>query len=271
MNQVFDFGRFWRFFRYDLIRTYRSSSTKLLSFIISPVCLFLLFGLVRMVFGFGWVNFGLATRFTAFAIMSAAFFIYYSSNIYGFLTEKKAGTSWLMIPASVTEKYITMILNVLVVAPTVYLVSALLLDWVYSTVFSDGSGSILAVIFSSNGLEGLAKSFDPIQVSRTSLYAMIQPSVWSPLLMFLLGGICFKRNKVAKTLLCYFAASIAFSFIIAGIINIFDGSTFATLIDWLDNPKHGEFMLNAVIFTMTAVPCIALAVAVFFRLKTIKH
>lgn len=273
MNQIFDFGRFWKFFKYDMVRTFRANSTKLLSFVITPVSAYLIYGFVGMIFGEGWNNVGVIPRMTYFVIVSAIFFIYYSANCYGFLTDKKPGISWLMIPASVTEKYLTMLLNVLVVAPVVYLVLTLGLDWIYSAIFSDGSGSIVGFIASATDSQfaSVAGEFSPVKISRVSAYTMIQPTAWTPLIILLLGGISFKKNKVAKTILCYVAASIAFSIVLAGIINILPDGFFDSFIDWMDSPRKGEFLLNTIVFVFTAVPCVAFAVAVFFRLKNIKH
>lgn len=273
MNQIFDFGRFWRFFKFDMTRTVRSNFTRLVSFIVTPVCAYIVYGFMSMILGNGWTNVGVVTRLSLFSVVSVIFFIYYSANCYGFLTEKNAGSQWLMIPASVTEKYVTMLLNVLIVAPVVYLVLTLSLDWIYSVVFSDGSGSIVSRLFSKfNSAGALTKSdFSTVKISRASAYGMLQPTSWTPLLAFLLGGICFKKSKVAKTLLFSFAVLLVGSTVLAGFIQVLPEGTFDFLADWFDNPRKGEFLINAIIFLITAVPCIAFAVAVYFRLKTIKH
>ncbi|MCQ2146326.1 MAG: hypothetical protein MJZ16_02300 [Bacteroidales bacterium] len=274
MNQIFDFSRFWRFFKFDMTRTVRSNFIKLVSFVVSPVCAFIVYGFMSLILGNGWTNVGVITRLPFFLIVSVIFFIFYSANCYGFLTEKNAGSSWLMIPASVTEKYVTMLLNVLVVAPVVYLVLTLALDWIYSVIFSDGSGSIVAYLFSSFGEATniiSATNLSPLKISRASVYAMVQPSSWTPLLAFMLGGICFKKSKIAKTILCSFAFLMIFSTVMSLVFGIISDGTFDFLDGWMDNPRTGEILINAVIFAITAVPCIALAVAVYFRLKTIKH
>jgi len=276
MNQIFNFNRFWNFFKYDTLRSSRSNATKLFSFIVAPVCAWIISGLIGFIFFSNWTVVGQTGRTIAFCIESAIFFIYYSANAYGFLTEKQEGTSWIMIPASVTEKYVTMLLNVLIIAPYVFIVGTLGLDFLYSVIVPNSGGAVIgflkdAIAAPAALAETLSADVSPVSMSKFSIYSMIVPSSWTGSLVFLLGGICFKKSKIAKTILCYIAASIILSSITAGITTMLPSGSFENLLNLIDSPHKGAFLVNTLIFFMTAVPCIAFAVAVFFRVKTIKH
>ena len=65
----------------------------------------------------------------AFAILEL-----YMVRSYGYLTEKKAGSNWLMVPASKAEKFVSMLLMVCIVIPLLFFVVYMVLDGFLSLV-----------------------------------------------------------------------------------------------------------------------------------------
>lgn len=137
MNNNFNFGRFGKYFVYDLKRQWKNIGMLVLTFALSPVIFYMLYmffaalfdgGLMKLFSGMSiegpsiWVRFGMA------AVMISIFVMLFPSRAYGEITNKAKGSEWLMLPASRLEKYMSMMLVTLLVIPIMYIVVYLLSD-----------------------------------------------------------------------------------------------------------------------------------------------
>ena len=277
MNKIFDTNRFGRYLAYDLhnLRANYGLSMLLLSFL--PVVLYLITVLFNVVthglFGSwqGWVSPPFEMRIVVF--FTALFILTVSMPIrqYGALTDKQYGSDWLMIPASRTEKFISMLLVTLVIVPLVFLVLYNLTDWILSVCDPTYGQALVRV----NLNESMFGDGQEVTLGAGGLW-LLWSGIAAGLLIFLLGGLCFKRKKAAKTFLCLFALS----FVLTGILSVIayfyaNSGNIEGLVNSVDPEKfqhlNWNFRINFALWTRLVVILGGLGAAIWFRLKTLKH
>ena len=130
MNKIFSLKRFGRYFTFDLKNAVNNFGLWLLIMCCLPVMLLIIKSLLSIVFGGGMALPSLKESMFLFAL----FFMMIASpvKLYGGLTDKKYGSSWLLIPASRVEKFISMLLICLIVVPVAYLIVYLGVDGILS-------------------------------------------------------------------------------------------------------------------------------------------
>ena len=99
MSEIFNFKRFGTYFLYDLKQMWRKHSRPAIMIGFSIAIFYILWVLFGLVFSQNWsapsIEFRVMMFTVAFTILE-----FYQAKTYGFLTEKKAGSAWLMVPAS---------------------------------------------------------------------------------------------------------------------------------------------------------------------------
>jgi hypothetical protein len=133
MNEIFDFKRFWTYFKYDLKQAWRNHSKAAIMIGGASAIFYVIWVLASLVFTQHWSSPIIYARmgvfFLAFAILEL-----YMVRTYGHLTDKKAGSNWLMVPASKAEKFVSMLLMVCIVIPLLFFVVYMVLDGFLSLV-----------------------------------------------------------------------------------------------------------------------------------------
>lgn len=276
-NNTFSFSRFGRFFLFDLKRWASSYGPAFLTTCLMPVILYFIVGAFSLVFDAHWAAPEIISRAIVLGFTAAILFITYPASVYGFITDKQAGSDYLMIPASTLEKFLSMMLNVLVVVPVVFFL-------VYA-----GADALLCAIDGRCGLSLIASSreaidflvdfgdtFDdemsPASISLFWIYLNFGISI----LYFLLCAICFKKHKIFYPILILIGLNMAFS-LLAGVVfrslfiderlivefieKVMAGDNLGSLITWF----------NALSATVNIIVILLFAGAAYYRLKTIKH
>ena len=114
---------------------------------------------------------------------------------YGYLTEKKAGSNWLMVPASKAEKFVSMLLMVCIVIPLLFFVVYMVLDGFLSLVDPTYGQALFTGFTGAYGklLEGLT------EFSAESPIAFTPSSFVFPTIISLSAGCCraFPRSCCA--------------------------------------------------------------------------
>ena len=173
-----------------------------------------------------------------FGVMMATLCIVTPSRCYGSVTELRAGRFFLLLPASVWEKSLSMILICAVVIPV----------------------AACAVYF---GLDELLCLIDPS--CGTPLLKLMGEEIWGITsvipysLAFLLGAIFFKKSKMAKTIGCillfYIVCGIlAGSFLGSIDLNAINTTTFTADLSWFSGA------ITIVLMGM-----------IFWRVRTLQH
>ena len=267
MKNVFDFSRFGKYFAYDLKRIRSSYGLTFLILALMPVVLYVISTVFGLINGNGWAVPSSQMRLPVFFLTTGALLLSYPASCYGFITEKKAGSSWLMLPASSFEKFLSMLVITMVVLPVIY------------SLLYFGSDALLGLAGHGYG-SGIASSLfqegggvNVVSVNGTGAGNGIYPlymAFISTALTFLLGAVLFRKNKVVKTILCIFALSFILSAVLVFLGRITD-------LEWWRDSLLGadedtvihrvKVLANVASWTVV----ILLSLGTFLRIKTLKH
>ena len=272
MNEIFDFKRFWTYFKYDLKQMWRNHSKAAIMIGGASAIFYVIWLIFSLVFTQHWTTPPIEARVVVF-ILAFAILELYMVRSYGYLTEKKAGSSWLMVPASKAEKFVSMLLMVCLVIPLLFFVVYFLIDGFLALVDPTYGkalivGGIGAYTDMVNALSELSAE-SPILFTPSSFIFPGIVGVFCNFLYFLLCGICFKKNKLVGAIAILFGISLVFS-VLTGIfaphfIRNFD-------INWSEE-QIALFVTNVLNFSvaLTCLLTIGLGWGVWRRIKTIQH
>ena len=269
MNETFSFNRFFTYFKYDLTQMWRNHSRAAILIGGAGAIFYVLWVTFSLVFGQHWSAPGFGPRFMVF-LLAFAILEFYQVRTYGQLTEKRAGSFWLMIPASRTEKFVSMLLVTVVVIPLLFFVLYMAVDGFLSLVDPNVGKAIIVSLGSgyTEFLDAMAQlsaaelpSFNPVTLVVASAFSGI-----SSLLYFLLCGICFRRNKLVSAIAILFLASTLLSlssgFLIPVLTNM--DITEEIAMRWV----NGSINFGLVLSILMAV---GFGWGVWHRVKTLQH
>ena len=192
-NEVFSFKRFWTYFKYDLVQLYRRHAKAALLFAGSGLILYVAWIAGSLVFDHCWSAPNIGARVVV-AMLSAAALEFYYAYLYGFVTDRRKGSSYLMIPASKTEKFVSILLNALIVVPVAFIavqlgVDALLclLDPTMEGTMAGGGYDVVAGL-----MERLADEED-LLLLRSSMSTAFILSLLSFAFNYLYVSVCLHR------------------------------------------------------------------------------
>lgn len=271
MNKIFSLKRFGRYFTFDLKNAVNNFGLLLLIMCCLPVILLIGSVLLSIIFGGGVSIPSLPERISLFSIALLIMMIVSPVKLYGGLTEKKYGSSWLLIPASRVEKFISMLLICLIVVPVAYLIVYLGVDGILSLLIKDYSPAIIGSDAMKTFMSFHIPEDIPFEmVGGSSLYFF--GSMAATILVFLLGGLCFKKGKVGKTILALFIIMMVVG-IITFIIFVKSPEHFESLMERADvmDPERIASSISTWSWILNILFFGGLGTAIYFRLKTLKH
>ena len=267
MNNVFDFKRFGNYFLYDLRNAKNNYGLSLLILGCMPIVIYIIIQLFSLIFSQHILTIGMPVKAIQITLVSLVAMLGAGAKIYGHVTEKKAGSNFLMLPASSFEKWISMVLMVCIVVPFVFFGLQLASDALMSLLFPNSYGARFYELI-------------PLQEAKDALiergihinfagYIFLD---WcSTILVFTLGAIIFKKSKVAKTILCL----IAISFFLSAIMMVFIGFDGVNVyFNWLEHFDTVVGATNFVNWTMNITYIVTLGIllgAMYYRIRTLKH
>ena len=275
MENKFNLNRFGKYFLYDLKSRWSNLGLFLLIFALFPFILYLIHmifatiaggGLTELLYGGSINGPSLPARFVTFTIVTCLFMIMFPARAYGFITEKKAGSDWLMLPASRSEKFLSMMIISLIVIPVVYLVLYFLSDWVICLL--DKSCGDAMALTNVNGLD----EDSPIHLVGNGI-PLLLAGLAETVAVFLLGSLLFKKWKTGYTIIALFAINTALSIIFSVIITQFDMHSFGTFIinKLKDNAVHLDQIINIWINADLILFVGGCGIWSWFRLKRQQH
>ena len=266
MNKTFSFQRFSKYFVYDLKSSWHNAGITLLIVSCMPVFVFAFYELFSLLFAqkFGYLNHGavIAGYVTSFAIA----FLSFPTRQYGRITDKKAGSAWVLLPASAFEKFLSMLLICCIVVPAVWISLMAATDGLLSLIFKHYGDMTLPVIF--NGVKAMT---DALMAEGFNFGVGLGTNFWlnwcADILFFALAAIVFKKNKIIYGFLVLWGIGVLLS-IILGVGLIMSGNTNVDL-----NVDHESFVkfMNVFILIVYFVEFALLDLGLYFRIKTIKH
>lgn len=275
MNNNFNFGRFGKYFVYDLKRQWKNIGMLVLTFALSPIIFYMIYmffaamfdgGLMKIFIGLEIDGPAGGTRFGVFAVMSTIFVMLFPSRAYGEITNKEKGSEWLMLPASRLEKFTSMMLISLIVIPLVYVVVYFLSDAFVCLLDKSCGDSLMS--FRINKEIGSSDFVIP-----ANGFWILASSIVGNAIVFLLGGLIFKKWKVVGTVLVLFALQMVFSGLLSVFITNADlewwGNWFA---DWtIRHADSIDIWLNAFINLWLLLILAICGTWSWFRIKRLQH
>ena len=268
-NEVFNGQRFWTYFKYDLTQMWRNHVKAAIFIGLSGLILYVIGVSWHALFDHVWMAPGFPARVAVFGIACFALELY-QTRTYGYLTERKKGSAWLLIPASTFEKWLSMILMTLVVIPVAFLGTYFIIDGILK--LADPTYGQLLLGAASDAVKSMQASL--VEANATyetswSLGFMVGPMLVSfsvNFLYFLLCGICFKRHKILWAFIILFVVSTILS-----TVTTFLGME--SSIELEDFAQAEEMIRHAIhwVTGISAVVAVALAGGIYYRLKTLKH
>lgn len=265
MNNIFNFNRFGRYFSYELRNARNSYGMTMAVVGLLPAILLGIFALLTLIFNIfdAGVDFTPAAR--PVAIAAALIIVTFGSPaaIYGSVTDRRAGTDYLLVPASTFEKWLSMILMMCIVVPAVLCVLLFACDSLLALLLPDTYGWPLWQLVGFNPFNIVLDE----EISVNLAYPVFLGTA-SSMLFMTLGAIFFKKSKIAKTILVGLLINVVLSPVSIGVVASAD--TFRYLDD-LSSPYDAARIFNTFMNVVLWGQIVILALAVYFRLRFIKH
>lgn len=275
MDNTFKISRFGKYLVYDLKRQWKNIGMLMLIFALFPIIFYMIYmffaamfdgGLMKIFIGLEIDGPAGGTRFGVFAVMSTIFVMLFPSRAYGEITNKAKGSEWLMLPASRLEKFTSMMLISLIVIPLVYVVVYFLSDAFVCLLDKSCGDSLMS--FRINKEIGSSDFAIP-----ANGFWILASSIVENAIVFLLGGLIFKKWKVVGTVLVLFALQMVFSGLLSVFITNADldwwGNWFA---DWtIRHADSIDIWLNAFINFWLLLILAICGTWSWFRIKRLQH
>lgn len=200
-TDIFEIHRFGKYLRYDIRHFLSSYGLNLAVISVIPLWGFLVRFIYCRLSGTILQPESLFPPFT-YAVSYAIVTIFFGTKVYGKLTEKRNLSFWIMIPASRLEKFLSMMTIACIVTPVLYIVIFGVADSLMGLV--PGYGKTVLSVKDEMLIDSGFSSTLPL--------ALIQWGNWCiGILVFNLGAIYFKKNKISKTLLVLMLAGLVFT------------------------------------------------------------
>ncbi|MBR6055138.1 MAG: hypothetical protein IKP46_07355 [Bacteroidales bacterium] len=279
MNETFSAGRFFRFFLFDNKQIWSRNTRAVVTFGGLGIILYVVTVLLGLIFAQEWNGPSLWARVFTLAFASLVL-VFYQTRTYGYLTEPKAGSAYLMLPASRLEKFISMMVITLIELPLAFFGIYLCVDGLIALIDPTVEGAIItniSNIYSSFNqfVSSNAEAVD-LGIGAAGLTFQFWVDTCIYLLYFLLCGICFKKHKIASGLAILIGLSLLITILFGVSIHagLFNGIT-RMLQGLSDAPvEKTTSLINWIVnsgFVLNGLTVIGLATGIYFRIKTLKH
>lgn len=266
MNKVFDFKRFGKYFLYDIRNAWNNFGLSMLVCALLPLLCFSVAEMFAFLANGSFSEHLEVSRWMALCMAPIIVILSAPVKIYGKITRSREGSDFILLPASVTEKYLSMLLVLCVVLPLAFLFVLFACDSLLCLLFPLKYGNtIFSLLAGHNIFNIVIPEFSSELGFNLGLY-LIQ--VWVIyILAFNLGSIYFKKAKIAKTILVFIALGMVLGMISTVFFKIFDFGHFMETLA----PIRSIEWLNNFIASCATVECLVVLVLTYIRLKTLKH
>ena len=288
MKDIFDFKRFGKYFVSDFKGCVANYG---LSLITISMLLYLICYVVTVSFGLimneGWEGLGLGVRATLFVIAMITLVITMPVKCYGKITDKQAGSFFLTLPVSRLEKFVSMLLMTIVVAPVVGTVLYLGLDALVCLIDKTCGNNLMsemqdlaAIIMNLPKEAAMEASLGELPdniakfIKEITCPWLYVDDMIGTCLIFLLGAVFFKKGKTVKTIMACIGLGIVVSIAATPIM-----SSWTKEMIQLSSEQDLEAIFNFGIFRHAALfdtlndtlVNVALLIGIWFRIMTLKH
>lgn len=229
-NEVFNWNRFWRYLKSDFNSFISRFGISLLVMSTMAVTTDAFNGLFSFFITGNWIGMTAPLRFILFVVFGIIVMFTAPAKLYGYLTDRKEGSAFLMLPASRLEKFVSMVLITGVVVPFIFGVIYLGLDIMVCMVDPTCGKSIFNLMFYTdiNSIFGGIAAEMAAEMNEWNQYMTNMTSVFTPFLylddifntmmLFLLGALIFKTSKTGKTLGCLILLGLSLEMVLSPIV-----------------------------------------------------
>lgn len=275
-SDILNFKRFGKYLSSDLRACISNFGITFCISACAPVILYFFYGIFHQLLFGQWDAVSLGVRLVVFIAVLMVFCIAFPVTCYGKVTDKRAGSQFLMIPVSSFEKTASMLIIGCIIAPAAFVACYGALDALICLLDSRGGCAILSFSYLQELKDSVLTTSDFPEDYAGSFSVVMNPMLYvddlvNVVLIFLLGALYFKTGKVSKTILVIIALNAVFSIVaIPVIVGIGEAAVRDTRViferlEWfLRHPGLADTISDTVIN-------LALAALIFFRVKTIKH
>jgi hypothetical protein len=282
-NDVFNFNRFGRYLVTDTKNAINRYGISLLVLAAFSFAGYLLAGLFSSVVNGSWYSMPVAGRVTIFLFVTTIVLAMAPAKMFGFITDKKEGSDFLMLPASPLEKTISMVIISCIFMPLVFFAVYLSLDLVLCMIDINCGDSLVVSIheFRYDSVAQVARSMQPDENFVLTRPSVLCDDVAQFVLIFLLGALLFKTSKTAKTIGCMIILSVILVMIAIPLLTsgAFDVLKEAIVNGMTPDEMLSEFPVMAWIsrhplltdFISDTIVNVILFLLIWLRVKRIKH
>lgn len=287
MNNTFSLKRFGKYFLYDFKTQCSNMGIFMLILALFPVVFYMLYMFLALLLGGNLLggNSGIPVqgpsigfRFGMLAAIGFAFVMIFPAKTYGVITDKQAGSYWLMLPASRTEKYASMMIISLILMPLLFFFIFFVSDAAVCLIDKTCGDALVRTRLTGERSVFGANEGTMLEVNS---FLLLTTFIIEYVMVFLLGSVIFKKHKAGKTILALIIIGIASSFLFSTIFKVFFANTdIETLNAWIEQfvkrliEKHYGHL--DVIFNIYLDFCLLAYLSVcgiwiWFRVKKLQH
>lgn len=273
MKEIFNFKRFGRFLLYDLRNAKNYFWLSLLICAAMPMISFAIAQMFARLFVGTWIDEGFPIQLMSVILATIVVILTFPVKAYGSITDKRAGSNWLMIPASAEEKTLSVIVTSCVALPLAFFTLILGFDALTGLMFPDYWPAPLITRMCEFGDSLKAQTEGVVEMN---IFNLVSYCWASNILTFILGSIFFKKAKIGKTFLVLFligqVVSMLLSMLLIGtpaFADLFQGN-----VESFNDPAFSLQMLKRASWLIGIYywGYLALIIALLWaRVKTMKH
>lgn len=284
MNDIFSFKRFGRTLRHDIIGTANRAG---LSMLLTPAIVLLAAALIMQLYDLIFmyrfaeeIPVYPVARFVILCITHIILMLFMATSSFGHLTDRRNNITQLMLPASTLEKFLSITIIYYIFTPTVIFLAG----WAGDTLIAlTGLGGFTGYMNPVDMVYSIDKFYGEILVP--GMDSVLNHALWSWLASYfmaaafvLLCAILFKSYKVLKTIAVYLGLSL----VLGNLQTIFFGKKVLFLMEEIEtqSAEQAEYIPMQIFDTadkllqygliFSIVAFIALSIAIYYRLRTVK-
>ncbi len=286
-NDIFNLRRFGKYMAADARNCAVNYGLTMALISFMGLLTYLIYGSVMLALDGAWESADDSFRSFAFFLCICVMVINMPVKCYGKITDRKYGSSWLMIPVSTFEKCLGMVIMTSIIIPAITIGVYLLVDLIICRLDPACGATLIEMVKDLFSLLGNMKVSAEMELTGYPAISDFVNQLSSPWLyiddffqvslIFLLGAIFFKSGKTSKTILAVITFGILISIAATPVMtNLF--STFTADLK-METPENlnslfstGLFRHAALIDTISdTLANMALLTGIYFRIKTLKH
>jgi hypothetical protein len=282
MNNTLDINRFGKILKHDGLNFFPNMILALAILWAIPIIIYLFTSLIPS--DETSKVFDAFSRINIISFIKKIVIIIAPVRLYKYCNDQRQGIGYAMLPASTLEKFLSMVIYCVIVAPIVYIAGALAIDSILAIFNGPYDGFAVAYYFDTfaqfdHSIEKSQLVFNQEETlllfnSISSTYILIISLLATLMLssIFMFGNMIFKKHKTAKMIGILILLSIIFMIISINFI-----ANHETLFDTMAEDGMDEFLkrflyivLNAMFYTEIIVSALLLW-GVYRKIKTQKY